>query len=59
MRITAIIAILGLSACSVTNNTARNSGAGITNAGVPVQGATQTAGETDYRGQLFEDLNGS
>lgn len=55
MRIIGLIVILGLSACSVANNTERHSGVGISNEGVPAKPNTP-AGETDYRAKLYEDL---
>lgn len=60
MRIIAILMILGVSACSVTKNTDRHSGAGIVNQSVPVAEATAPpAGETDYRGKLMEEIGES
>ena len=55
MRIIGLIAILGLSACSVSKNTARHSGVGITNGGAASE-TTAPAAEGDYRAKLYGDL---
>ena len=56
MRIIGIIAILGLSACSVANNTARHGGTGFTNGTAAVNAPVAPAAEGDYRGKLMEEI---
>lgn len=60
MRIIALISVLTLTACSVSDITDRHSGPGISNSGVPsASGSTTPAGDEDYRGKLMEELGGA
>lgn len=59
MRIFAILTIFTLSACSVSNQTARHSGEGFGNLKeqpVDVETLPLKEGERDYRGELFKEL---